>query len=99
MKSGLYLTKSLQNRTLSKYTEQGVQRRVQMRRIASMKIQTLRALKTKLVAAGLLTVSTCGTMALFGAVPVIARFSGQAEQAQVQPPQSPEILKASRFID
>jgi hypothetical protein len=65
-----------------------------------MDIRTFNAFKAKLWAASLFAASTCGTMALFGAVPVIARLADQqAQQAQTQPVRPPEILKASRFID
>lgn len=39
-----------------------------------MNRQSIKTVKTQLLAVSLFTLSTCGTLALFGSVPVIARM-------------------------
>lgn len=66
---------------------------------------SLQSIKAKLLAVGLFTLSACGTVALFGAVPVIARILSDdvppaLPQFQAFPdmPVSPTAPKSERSV-
>ena len=65
---------------------------------------SLQSIKAKLLAVGLFALSTGGTMALFGCVPVIARMLSPDQpsmppQTQAFPQQSPEWKGSLRSPD